>query len=733
MLTKKQILKDLRPLLKLIAHSKDLVVVALVMVVLGIIVVPLPSVILDFLLTISIAISVLILLLSLYMSKPTNFNTFPTLILIITLFRLSLNIATTRMILSKGHEGPSAVSGIIQSFGNFVVGGNYVIGVIVFTILVIINFIVITKGSGRVAEVAARFVLDAMPGKQMAIDADLNAGLIGNDEAKKRRADILEEANFYGAMDGSSKFVKGDAIAGIIITIINIIGGFLIGIFQFDMDAKGSASTFTMLTIGDGLVSQIPALIISTATGIIITRASKLSKENNLNSSFADEIVNQLISDYKALIVVGVIMILFALVPGLPTFSMGFVGLLFTFLAFIVYKLSKGDKFKGILKILNPQEENEEEEQKKVFQNVKSPEEVKEEEEKKLKEILSVEMLELFLGYKLIKIADPNQGGDLMDKIRGLRRKIALDFGFEMPQVRIRDTMDVSLDDKYQVFLKGSLIGEGLIYPDKFLAMDTGAVVDFDNEMDGEQVKEPAFNLDAFWIGVEKKDDAKAFGYTVVDPSTVVSTHIGELVKKNAEDLITRQGTKEIIDRLKDDYPIIVEEASKINIGLVQSVFKRLLHEKIPLKDKITILETVVDMVDLTKDVDLITERVRSKLSRIISSLYVDNNGVLKLMAFDTKSEQKLMENLLDVNGVREFNIGLNDMQILVKTITDEGKKLLEQGISPLVLITDPSIRRSLADIFEKFNVDVVVLSHAEIDQNIKFEVVANINLDELG
>ncbi|MDD2839084.1 MAG: FHIPEP family type III secretion protein, partial [Sulfuricurvum sp.] len=458
------------------------------MAILAIIIVPLPSSLLDLLLAVVISMSVLILLISLYIPKPTDLTTFPTLLLIITLFRLSLNIATTRMILSHGNEGPDAVSDIISSFGNFVVGGNYVIGVIVFVILVLINFMVITKGSGRVAEVAARFTLDAMPGKQMAIDADLNSGLIDEKEAKTRRAEILQHANFYGAMDGSSKFIKGDAVAGIIITLINIIGGFLIGVFQFDLDVSASAQTYTILTIGDGLVSQIPALIISTATGIMITRGS-----NDDDANFAEGSINQLMGNARILLIVGFIMIMFAAVPGLPTLSMGFVGIIFVALGYALYKYERGELVltsapsvakKGASTASGAAAASAD--GTPAAPRRKTNEEIAKEEEAALEDILKIEMLELTLGYQLIRLADSSQGGDLLERIRSMRRKIASDFGFLMPQVRIRDNLHLK-PNQYEILLKGVNIGDGIIQPDRFLAMDSGMAI---SEMEGEPTKE---------------------------------------------------------------------------------------------------------------------------------------------------------------------------------------------------------------------------------------------------
>jgi len=709
--------------------SRDLSVVVFVMTILAIIIIPLPSGMLDFFLAIVISLSVLILLISLYIPKPTDLTTFPTLLLIITLFRLSLNIATTRMILSNGHEGPEAVSDIITSFGNFVVGGNMVIGVIVFTILVLINFMVITKGSGRVAEVAARFTLDAMPGKQMAIDADLNSGLIDETQAKQRRAAILQDANFYGAMDGSSKFIKGDAIAGIIITFINIIGGFLIGVFQFDLDVSTSAETYTILTIGDGLVSQIPALIISTATGIMITRGS-----NDDQSNFAEGSIKQLMGNAKVMIIVGVIMMMFAITPGLPTLSMGFVGLIFLGLGYALFKYEKGDlvlsSAPAVIKSGSASSGSSAsgDSTASAIPRRKSNEEIAKDEEAALEDILKIEMLELTLGYQLIRLADSNQGGDLLERIRSMRRKIASDFGFLMPQVRIRDNLHLK-PTQYSILLKGVMIGDGLIQPDKFLAMDSGMAI---GEIEGEATKEPAFGLDAFWIAPELKEDAIINGYTVVDPSTVISTHMSELVKKHAEELLTRQETQSLMDKIKNDYPVLIDDLLKVaNIGLIQRVFRALLHERIPLKDMISILETIADVSEYTKNVDTITEHVRAKLSRIITQNYTSPDGVIKLLTFETMSEQRLLEKSLDRDGTRQLQLNVGEINGLIQATSAKASELLQRGISPIIIIVDPKLRRPLAEIYERFNLDIVVLSHAEIDSSAKFEVLGSITLDK--
>lgn len=705
--------------LNFLLGQRDLSVVVFVMAILAIIIVPLPSAMLDVLLTISMAMAVLILLISLYVPKPTDLTTFPTIILILTLFRLSLNIATTRMILSHGHEGNGGVSEIITSFGDFVVGGNFVIGIIVFSILVLINFMVITKGSTRVAEVAARFVLDSMPGKQMAVDADLNAGLIDDSEAKKRRAEILQDANFYGAMDGSSKFVKGDAVAGIIITLINIIGGFLIGVFQHDMTVSDSASTFTLLTIGDGLVGQIPALIISTATGIMITRSS------SDGDNFAEGTINQMAGNSKIMMIVGFIMILFALVPGLPTASMGLVGILFASLGWAIYKFDRGElSILDVDTLTGSKSRQQQEDENNKIKPKKTHAEIAKEEEAALEDILKVEMLELTLGYQLIKLADSNQGGDLLERIRSMRRKIASDFGFLMPQVRIRDNLHLQ-PQQYQILLKGISIGEGSIMPDKFLAMDSGMAT---GEITGEATKEPAFGLDALWIYPNEKEDAIINGYTVVDPATVISTHMSELIKRNAEDLLTRQEVQTLIDKIKESFPVIVDDVLKVaSIGLIQRVLKALLHEKIPLKDMLTILETIADIAEFTKNVELITEQVRSKLSRVITQMYSSEDGVIRLLTFDTNTEQLLLQKSQEQDGVRNLLLNVGEINGLIQATSTKAAELLQKGVSPVVIIVDPQLRRGIAEIFERFSLDVVTLSHAEIDSSATFEVLGAI------
>lgn len=733
--TRANLLKKAIPILRTISESKDLSVVVFVMAVLAIIIVPLPGPILDFFLSVSISMSILIILIGLYVQKPTDFDAFPTLLLIVTLFRLSLNVATTRMILSNGYMGADEVSSIITSFGNFVVGGNFVIGIIVFLILVIINFMVVTNGSTRVAEVSARFTLDAMPGKQMAIDADLNAGLIEEAEAKKRREQLAKEADFYGSMDGASKFVKGDAIAGIIITLINIIGGFLIGVFQHDMSVTDSAHTFTLLTIGDGLVSQLPALVVSTAVGIVVTRSTK---EDGTN--FADNMVDQLMSENRLLVIVGSILFIFALVPGLPTLSLGFIALVFLGLAYLMDRQKKGhmgliDMLSGKLggdETLQKKEAAKEEEKKAKDEERKAkeptPEEQKKQEEEALNEILKVEVLELDLGYQLIKLADTNQGGDLLERIRGMRRKIAADHGFLMPQVRIRDNLQLP-PTTYQILLKGISIGDGEVIPERFLAMNSGMVTE---DIEGIPTKEPAFGLDAIWIEPNLKEDAIMAGYTVVDPSTVLATHLSELVKKHAEELITRQETHQLVEKIAKDFPIVVEDAKKVaSIGLMQQVLKALLHERIPIKDMLTILETIADVAPAVGgNVDILVEQVRARLARVITNLYKDSDGTLKLVTLAAPTEQYLLDRMQDQQGQRNLLLNVNELNTLIGAVSDAASQVLQAGVAPVVIIVDPLLRHSLSEKFEQFGLDIVVLSHAEVDTKAKFEVLASVEAD---
>ncbi|EAK5404592.1 flagellar biosynthesis protein FlhA [Campylobacter jejuni] len=710
----------LGPLIAPVLKAKSLTIVGFLVCILAIIIVPLPSPILDFFLALSIALSVLIILISIYIPKPTDLTTFPTLILIITLFRLSLNIATTRMILSEGQNGPEAVSEIIAAFGEFVVGGNMVIGVIVFCILVLINFMVVTKGSTRVSEVQARFTLDAMPGKQMAIDADLNAGLIDEQTARARRQEVIAEANFYGAMDGSSKFIKGDAVAGIIITIINIIGGFLIGSFQHDMALSDAASTYTILTIGDGLVSQIPGLITSTATAIIITRASK-DEEN-----FAEGTLTQLLSEYRTLLIVGFVLFIFALVPGLPTLSLGFMALVFLSLGYLTKQVKEGKidittvkKSKPSAAVASQSGAGE----TTAAPAKKSEEEILKEEEHKINDILKVEILELELGYGLIKLAE----NELTERIRSMRRSIAESLGFLMPKIRIRDNLRLK-PNEYSFKLKGVSIASAEIYPDKYLAMDSGFITE---EIEGIATKEPAFNSDALWIDANLKDEATLNGYIVIDPASVISTHMSELIKAHASELLTRQEVQNLLDKVKNDYPIIVEGALGVApVSLIQKILKDLLKYHIPIKDMLTILESVSDIAEVSKSFDMIIEHVRASLARMITNMYLDDKGNLDIFILDSASSAVLMENVQFRDGSYHLPLSVAQTGTLVDTLRAEVAAVANGRIKPFILCVEPQLRKFIADICYNFSINIVVLSFAEIAENTNFNTEGIIRIE---
>lgn len=705
----------LAPLIAPIVKAKSLAVVGFLICILGVIIVPLPPMVLDFFLAVSLAISVLVILISIYIPKPTDLTTFPTLLLVITLFRLSLNVATTRMILTNGPQEatqPGAVSHIIRAFGDFVVGGNLVIGIVVFCILVLINFMVVTKGSTRVSEVKARFELDAMPGKQMAIDADLNAGLIDENTAKKRREEIISDSSFYGAMDGSSKFIKGDAIAGIIITLVNIIGGILIGYFQHDMSLGSAANTFTLLTIGDGLVSQIPGLITSVAMAIIITRANK-DEEN-----FAEGSLNQLLGEYRTLLIVGFILFIFALVPGLPTFSLGFIAFVFLTLGFIIKQAKEGKLNVNVIKKPDATPAS-------APAPRKSEEDIVKEEQSRIDDILKIEILELELGYGLIRLAEK----ELTERIRSMRRSIAQALGFLMPKIRIRDNLQLK-PNEYNFKLKGVVVASAEIYPDKYLAMDSGFITE---EIDGIATKEPAFNSDAIWIDANQKDDATLKGYIVIDPASVISTHMSELIKAHASELLTRQEVQVLLDKVQKDYPVIVEDCLKVtSIGLIQKVLKSLLKDQIPIKDMLTILEALTDVAEVSKSFDAVMEHTRAALARVITNLYVDEKGNLSIYLLDTAASAKLLELLQFDNQKGEYRllINVNQTEALINAFKAELANVSNTRIKPFILCVEPSLRKVLAKICSDFGIKIIVLSFAEIAENTNFETEGVIKVD---
>lgn len=717
-----------KSILSNIFQSKDLIVVVFIMAILAIIIVPLPSYLLDFFLTISIALSVLIILIGLYIAKPTDFSAFPTLLLMVTLFRLALNVATTRMILSNGHLGAENVSEIISAFGNFVVGGNYVIGIIIFSILVIVNYLVITNGATRVAEVQARFTLEAMPGKQMAIDADLNSGLIEKDEAQKRRELLVQEADFYGSMDGASKFVKGDAIAGIIITFVNIIGGFLIGVFARGMSISESAATFTILTIGDGLVSQIPALIVSTATGIVITRATK-SEERN----FATSVVNQLLGNSKILAIVGGILVFFALIPGLPALSLGFVGFIFLIMS---YLLSFGsEKIFNLIPFKQSQQtptikQKPATQQKEVLS--KSDREAKErrinqQHEDIINNRLKQNVLLLNIGIELIGIAG-SPDSPLMEKIRGIRINFASKYGFVIPKISISSNPYAEFPSNgYEFFLKGVKIGGGKVEVNKFLVLNpTGEPI---SGVDGIPTKDPISNDDALWVDLINKDQATMRDYIVVDTATVISTHISELIRQYAEDILTRDDVKNLINKLQADFPTLVSDAEKVPLGVIQDVLRDLLHYGIPIKDMITILETIIEVAPKTQNnIIIIIDQVRSALSRVITDTFKSDDGSIKFFTLTMASESYLLQKMQDNQYGRNFILSVGEMQKIVDSFVSIVNKARELQVIPILLV-ETTIRYPLSKLADKNRIPLTILSNVEISANARFEILGEIDL----
>ena len=591
------------------ARTAEIGVALAVVFVIALLVVPLPPFVLDLCLSLSIGISLVVLLVSLYTTDPLEFSSFPALILLLTLFRLALNVSSTRLILSEGHAGQ-----VIQAFGQFVIGGNYAVGVVLFLILVGINFIVITKGAGRVAEVAARFTLDAMPGKQMAIDADLSAGLIDENTARRRRSEITQQADFYGAMDGASKFVKGDAIAGLLITFINIVGGIFIGVVQKGMPAAQAASTYTILTVGDGLVAQIPALIVSTAAGIMVTHAAGGSRIGNL-------LARQLGAHPRAVWIAAGVLLTLGVIPGLPH------------LPFLV--LAGG---LGVLGKLSQTAADER------FAAAEAPEvttAVEAAQSNPLKDLLQLDPIELEVGYALIPLVDESQGGDLLERISLLRKQAALELGILIPSIRIRD--DVRLPaNEYIIKLRGSEVARAEVLPRFFLALDTGGVI---QAIEGMETIDPSFGMPARWIAPGRKAEAEALGYVVVEPTTMVATHLMETLKANAAELLGRQDVQEMVETLKKTHPALVDDLipNRVSLGMLHRVLQRLLRERVPIRDLVTILEALGDSVEQTKDPEQLTEHVRRSLSNVIARIFMDDTGTVRGITLGARLEASLM------------------------------------------------------------------------------------------
>ena len=680
-------------------RNTDLFIAISILMILAVMVIPLPAFALDIALTFSLALSVLILLTSVYIKKSLEFSSFPSLLLMATLFRLALNVATTRLVLSHGHEGPEAAGAVIHAFGSFVVGNSYIIGFIVFCILVVINFVVITKGSGRVAEVAARFTLDAMPGKQMAIDAELNAGVINEAEAKRRRKEVEQEADFYGAMDGASKFVRGDAIAGILITVINIVGGLLIGILQKGLDLPTAAKYYTMLTIGDGLLAQIPALIISTAAGTIVTRSGS-------GEDMGKEITGQLLSNSRAIYISAGVMAVLAIIPGIPAAPFLFMGAILGATAWTIdqYKKEKevNERKKAEAEAMAPKKE--------VFDSVQP-----------------VDMLELEVGYGLIKVVDSNnKSGDLLERIASIRKQFAFDLGILIPSIHIRDNLSLG-SGEYRFLIKGSKVGGGTLKPDMLMAMDPGNIT---SRIDGIPTKEPAFGLDAIWVSKAQKEKAEMSGYTVVDLQTVLATHITEMVRTHAHELLGRQEASQLIENFKKTHPKVVEDLipDQMSLGGVVKVLQNLLKEQVSIRDLLTVLETLADESGRTKDIDVLTESVRKQLARSITEKYISENNDISVMTFDSNLEELISSSLLQTEQGVQLVMDPQSASRMISNIAQIIEDHPEIAGQP-ILLTSPTIRRHIFKLVSRFIPQLIVLSHSEVVSEARVQSVAQVGI----
>lgn len=684
------------------AKNVDLLIAVALIAVLAVMIIPLPAIMLDLSLTVSLTLALLILLVSIYTDRSLDFSIFPSLLLMTTLFRLALNVATTRLILTAGHKGEAAVGEVIRAFGHFVVGDSYVIGFVVFVILVVINFIVITKGSGRVAEVAARFTLDAMPGKQMSIDADLNAGLISETEARQRRKDIEKEADFYGAMDGASKFVRGDAIAGIIITLINIVGGLLIGIFQRNLDLASAAKTYTMLTIGDGLVTQIPALIISTAAGIVVTR-------NSSSQNLGQEMAGQLFLKPRAVAIVASIIGVFGLIPGLPTIPFFIVAAFLGGMSWVINRFNEE-------KAAREQEVKDEQARKPAKENIES--------------MLPLDLVELEVGYGLINIVESDQSGDLLERIVSIRKQFALDMGIVVPSVHIRDNLQLQ-PGEYRVLIKGNKVGGGQLRPENLLAMDPGNVL---RPVPGIATKEPAFGLDALWIGKGQKEEAEMAGYTVVDLPTVMATHLTEIIRTHAFELFGRQEADNLIENFKKNYPKVVQELipELLPLGTVVKVLQNLLKEQVSIRDLLTIFETLADEGHKNKDPEVLTESTRKALSRSITHKYMNDRGEIPVMTLAPKVEELISNSLLQTEQGVQLVMDPRQAQGILTQISRTIESHPEIAGQP-ILLTSPTSRRHLFKLTHRFLPQVIVLSHNEISADAQIQAVGLVEQSHAG
>jgi flagellar biosynthesis protein FlhA len=649
-------------------------------------VLPMPAFLLDLALVLSIALSLMIMVVSLSLKEPLEFSAFPSVLLFATLFRLALNVATARLVLLRGEEGITAAGRVIAAFGQFVVAGNYAVGFIVFTILVVINFIVITKGATRIAEVAARFTLDAMPGKQMAIDADLNAGLINEADARQRRQRVQKEADFYGAMDGASKFVRGDAVAALIILAVNLLGGFFVGVMQKDMAMADAARLYSLLSIGDGLVSQIPALIVSMAAGMVVTRTAS-------TGDFGLEIAKQLLWNPKVLNIVAVMLALFIFVPGFPALPFFLAAVA---LAGAANSLGKSEPAQS---------------QELTVENKPAAEKGEEQVRPQ-----PVDLVELEVGYELIPLVD-GEKGTVVERIRALRRQFLTDKGFLVPQIHIRDNLRLG-SKQYVILVKGVEAGRGELKPGRLLAMNASGAAQQDAALHGEPTQEPAFGLSALWISSAERERAETLGYTVVDPETVLITHVSELVKRYAPDLLTRQDVQRLLDGLAKDHPKVVEELipHHLSLGGVQKVLQNLLREEVPIRDLLSITETLADYAPNGKDTDELTEHVRQALGRTITAALRNTEGVIPVMTFDPKIERMIRERAKEGIAIEPM-----DAQRIMSAVQTSVETFTKRGLLP-VFLTAGAIRRHLRQLIGHYMPQIAVLAHGEIADGVKIQ-----------
>ncbi|MBI4001804.1 MAG: flagellar biosynthesis protein FlhA [Nitrospira defluvii] len=688
------------PTTSLVKHPDILMSVGVVGILM-VMLIPLPRFFLDLLLSFNITLSIIILLVGMQVRRPLEFSVFPSILLLVTLLRLALNIASTRLILLHGNEGVAAAGEVIRAFGNFVVGGNYTVGLVVFTILVIINFVVITKGAGRVAEVAARFTLDAMPGKQMSIDADLNAGLINDKEARQRRKEVAQEADFYGAMDGASKFVRGDAVAAVVITLVNILGGLTIGVLQQGMTVAAAAQTYTLLTVGEGLVAQVPALIVSTAAGIVITRAA-----SEVNLGF--EITRQMLISPKAVGTASGILLALGLVPGLPHVAFLALG---GMTAWMAYQINEQQKAADAAPAqTSPQVKTEE----------------------AGTQVVPLDLMEVQVGYGLISLVDGGQGGALLDRIKGLRRQFAEQMGFVLPPIHIRDNLQLR-PNEYAALLKGVELAKSEVMPAHVLAIDPGTAQR--GVIHGLPTKEPAFGLPAIWVPEQAREQAQMAGYTVVDPGSAIATHLSELIKRHAHELLGRQEVQGLLDQLGKNHPKLVEEVipNLIPLGTLVRVLSHLLREGVPIRDLRSILETIADHAATTKDPDILTEVARQALGRTITKQYLAPDGSLPIIGLDPRLDRTLAD---QANATPHGNQWVPDPMVAQKLLTAlkaAAERMVGRGHQPVILCS-PSLRRHLRKLTDRILHSVPILGLNEVESVVRLQAMETVRLDiEVG